>query len=140
MKRIALAIVIVFATVVAAEDRKFPTPHHQKLNPMAIRIRAATLEPNPIDNAASTTAAEAVNSTAPIKSRFITLLPSSQFSPTMRVYTSFISKNYLTRSDGRDGRDCKPNRLKTFSAPASARLQIGKAAATFFLPFEVSAI
>jgi len=58
----------------------------------------------------------------------------------MRVYTSFILKNYLTRSDGRDGRDCKPNRLKTFSAPASARLQIGKAPATFFLPFEVSAI
>src|SRR5437588_248606 len=52
----------------------------------------------------------------------------------------FHCENYFERSGGRTGRDCRPNRRKTVSAPASARFQTGKAATAFFLPFGVSSI
>src|SRR5437870_11158588 len=44
---------------------------NQALSQAAIRIRAGALEPNPIDSAAITMAAEAVSSTEPIRSVFI---------------------------------------------------------------------
>jgi len=55
----------------------------------------------------------------------------------MRVYTSFIVKNYSARTIGRD---CNPNPRKIGSTLVSARFQNAKTAEAFFLPLGVSAI
>src|SRR5205823_5762503 len=52
---------------------KITTRTNQRLSPMAMRIRVPVSEANPIDNAATTMAAEAVNSMEPTRSVFIAI-------------------------------------------------------------------
>src|SRR5437879_1487249 len=100
---------------------------NQTPSPTTMRIRISGLEPNPIDKAAITIAAEAVNSMEPIRSVFIDysfLFPFRFSAPVpdiggrakrrqygimhflsiMRVYTSFVTKIYLGRVNSCDRR------------------------------------
>ena len=133
-----------------------------------MRVRAAAVDPNQMDSAAIMMAAEAVNSTEPIRSMFIGssfLIDHSLFVRPTRGFLRARAAAVPARDDGNSvnhtffhyaciytfhckriylartiGRDCRPNRRKIGATLLSARFQNTKAADAFFIPLCVSVI